>query len=258
MAKLGNWSAQAATPTLPDASSVSAGDYFLVSEAGCQIVSGISTPNGWAAGDKVVSNGSAWYREASGSAVSSVGGVSGPVQTPSVSASQIASITHATTAMNSLANTDEMGVLNASDSYALYRLTYLSLKSNLRTWLDSIGVTAYDLPFAYAGKPGNSEVMPKAGIIIPRAVTFPASLTGSYCKVNTNPTSTATITITFYNAAGVSQATGSISITTGGVATFTFASPYTTTAGDVLKFAGQSSADATLSDISITLVGALA
>lgn len=256
MANLGVWNANTGTPALPSASAVSAGDYFVVSEPGCQIVSGISTPNGWAVGDKVISNGSAWYREAVGSVVTSIAGTAGPLASTTTIAG-IASAVHGASGVTAFGNSDEFLVLDSNFSYAGKKSTWLNLKTQIRAWLDSIGVTAYDLPFAYAGKPGNSEVMPKSGIIIPRAVVFPVGLTGSYCKVGTNPTSTATIGITIYNAAGVSQATGSISITTGGVATFTFASAYTTTAGDVLKFSNQVSADATLSDISITLVGTL-
>jgi hypothetical protein len=114
---------------------------------------------------------------------------------------------------------------------------------------------AYDLNTCFVGKPGNSQIL--SLVLFPRAVTIPADFDGSYGLVMTNPASAYTITATFVRG-GVTQATGTISIATGGAFTFSLASPYSAAAGDLLKLAGQATADSTLSDLAITIAGALA
>lgn len=83
-----------------------------------------------------------------------------------------------------------------------------------------------------------------------RALTLPLNLSGSQCKVGTNPTSTAVLTIE-KNGSGI----GSISINTSGVASFTFAAAVSFAAADILTITGPASADATLADVSVTLMG---
>ena len=83
----------------------------------------------------------------------------------------------------------------------------------------------------------------------PRAVTFPANMSGSYGSVVTNPTSTATVTIV------IGSTTITVSISTGGTVTFS-SSAVTTAAGTTIVATSQASPDATLAGLSLTLVGA--
>lgn len=114
--------------------------------------------------------------------------------------------------------------------------------------LADAGLTAYDLLFSSPGTPTADQVL--ARVVLPRAATLPANLTGSVGKVGTNPTATATISI---QKNGVEFGTASIS--TGGVVTFAAAAPTALAIGDVLSLVAQASPDANLADVSISLVG---
>lgn len=111
---------------------------------------------------------------------------------------------------------------------------------------------------ATVGRPAGNEILlthkipSQFGSVIINGVTLPASLTGSTGGCKTNPTSAATITI----KKNTSTTLGTINISTGGVMTFTFASPATLVPGDILDFVNQTVADATLAGIFFTISGA--
>jgi hypothetical protein len=118
-------------------------------------------------------------------------------------------------------------------------------------WLAfNTGSKAYDILFSFMGSPSNGQVMSR--IAMPRSVTIPVNCAGSVGSVGVNPTASATVEI---HKNGVLAIT--VNITTGGVVTFVNASPVSLVAGDVLTFVGQALADATLADISLTVVGSL-
>jgi hypothetical protein len=107
----------------------------------------------------------------------------------------------------------------------------------------------YDLATFYPGVPGNSQLLVR--VVTARPVTFPTSLTGSYAKARVAATGSTTLTVK-NNGSSIGTIVFSAAGTTGA---FTFAAPVTTAAGDVLTIEGPATADATLADISITLVG---
>ena len=108
----------------------------------------------------------------------------------------------------------------------------------------------YDLLLFASGKPGASQTI--ARVVMPRQVTIPAGAAASRCDVGVNPTAEATLTIQ-RNGTPV----GTVTISTGGVATFAVAAAVVLAAGDVLSVEAQAVPDATLADISLTLVGSM-
>ncbi|TCG08385.1 hypothetical protein BZM27_12695 [Paraburkholderia steynii] len=111
------------------------------------------------------------------------------------------------------------------------------------------GAVPYDMLMYCPGLPANNAVM--ARIITPRAVTLPASLTGSYASADVAATASTSLNIT-RNGSVI----GSVNFAAGAASgTFTFASQVVTAPGDILKIVNQATADATLSNISVTLVG---
>jgi hypothetical protein len=72
----GTWNAATNTPTIPPANLANQGWYWVVSVAGSTNIDGIST---WAAGDWIISNGTAWERIINIDSVSSVNAMTGAV-----------------------------------------------------------------------------------------------------------------------------------------------------------------------------------
>lgn len=115
----------------------------------------------------------------------------------------------------------------------------------------SSGSDFYDVAMAYdGGPPGSSEIMAKIAIV--REVTFPADFSGSVGDIGTNPT--ATFDIDVQDDGG---SIGTISISTGGVFTFTTVSgtAKVVAAGSILTFVAPASTDATAADFAATLLG---
>lgn len=83
-----------------------------------------------------------------------------------------------------------------------------------------------------------------------RAVTIPEDAVGSQASCGTNPTATATLLIKL-NGATV----GNLVIDTGGVPTWTISGGIAAVAGDELIIHGPTSADVTLADVNLTVVG---
>lgn len=104
--------------------------------------------------------------------------------------------------------------------------------------------------FFFPGTPIANQLIAKT--VIARSIIFPANFSTSYGDVGTNPTATFTITVALQGAV-----IGTITISTGGV--FTFATTggvqIIADAGDVLELEAQTPADATVANISATLVG---
>ncbi|ACC76160.1 hypothetical protein PPMP20_19035 [Paraburkholderia phymatum] len=107
----------------------------------------------------------------------------------------------------------------------------------------------YDVLMFSPGVPANSALM--ARIVTPRPVTFPSGLTGSYASASVAATAAVTLTL-----ARNGSAIGTVNFAAGAsTGTFTFSSSVTTAAGDVLTLTNQATTDATLANISVTLVG---
>lgn len=106
--------------------------------------------------------------------------------------------------------------------------------------------------FFFPGTPAGDQLIAKT--IFARSLTFAANFSTAFGDVGTNPTSTFVVTLSL-NGADVGTAT----ISTGGA--FTFASTggvaIAAQAGDVLELEAQSSTDATIADIGLTLVASL-
>lgn len=122
-----------------------------------------------------------------------------------------------------------------------------SLSYNGTAWTNT--GTPYDMLMYCPGVPSNSLDM--ARLVIPRAMTLPASLTGSYASADVAATGSTTLTLS-KNGSSIGTVNFAASATTG---TFTFSSAVTFAAGDILKLVNQSTADATLANISVSLVG---
>lgn len=114
-------------------------------------------------------------------------------------------------------------------------------------WHDTGGI--YDFGCVFEATPTSSEVVGR--VQIGRAITLPANMSGSSGTVATNPTATFDIDV---QDDGVSI--GTISISTGGVFTFTTASgtAKSIAAGSVITFIGPSSVDATVAGVAVVLL----
>jgi hypothetical protein len=108
----------------------------------------------------------------------------------------------------------------------------------------------FDIGLYIEGVMTNSENVLR--YVFNRAVTLPASLTGSHASANT--ASTGTVSFTLKNNG---SSIGSITFTASATGTFTFASPVTFAAGDILTITAPATADATLADVNINLAGTL-
>lgn len=117
----------------------------------------------------------------------------------------------------------------------------------------SAGGGAYDFGMVAAATPTASQVLGK--VVIPRAITLPADLAGSYGHVDTPPTAGFVIDVQ-RNATGIGTVTiaidGSFAFATSGGA------PVMVAAGDVIRFQAPAAVDAAIAGIAVTLAGALA
>lgn len=124
---------------------------------------------------------------------------------------------------------------------------YLKYQASNSKWVNAS--LLYDFTEFYRGVPGASATVIYRPV--PRAVTFPVSLTGSYAKARV----AATASTTFSVQKNGSQV-GTIVFAAGATsATFTAASAISLAAGDILSIIAPATADATLADIGFTLVG---
>jgi len=127
--------------------------------------------------------------------------------------------------------------------------SYADQRSYAPAALLAAGSQPYDLLMFLPGTPAGSQVMGR--VIVPRAVTLPSGLAGSYGSAIAAATGTAALTLA-KNGASI----GSVNFAGGAaVATFTFASAVVFSAGDLLTVTNQATADATLASVSLSLVG---
>lgn len=121
--------------------------------------------------------------------------------------------------------------------------------NDLEVLVDVAAGVPYDLATFYPGVPGNSQLL--ARIKLARAVTFPINLTGSLADARVAATASTTVTLK-KNGSSIGTLVWAASGTSGA---FTFAAAVSFAAGDVLTLEGPATADVTLADISITLIG---
>ncbi len=119
-----------------------------------------------------------------------------------------------------------------------------------RTFALTTTSLAYDLGIYMPGIFTDAQLLLQ--FVFARNVTFADDFAGSTGLVGVNPTSAATIDV-LKNDVSI----GTISITTGGVVTFVTAGSGAETfgSGDKLTLVNQGTADATLSDVSVTFQG---
>jgi hypothetical protein len=110
------------------------------------------------------------------------------------------------------------------------------------------GGSEMNLSLWIAGLPAASEVLFE--YLFVDAASFPAALTGSRAIAGTASTGTATFALA-KNGSGI----GSLVFTASATGVFTFSTAQSFAAGDVLKITAPGSQDATLANISMTLLG---
>lgn len=125
--------------------------------------------------------------------------------------------------------------------------SYTDERSYAPAALLSPGSTPYDLLMFFPGVPTANQVMGR--IIVPRAITLPSGLTGSYGSSITSAAAATTLTL-----AKNGTSIGTVNFASGSAtATFTFSSSVSFTAGNVLTLTNQSPADSALANVSLTL-----
>jgi hypothetical protein len=111
----------------------------------------------------------------------------------------------------------------------------------------------YDLAAFLPGKPTASVVL--ARLAVTRPTRLPASLSGSVFYSGANATSSAAVTLRKRTAAGVTTSIGYLTWSSASATpSVSFTSTVDFVAGDFLEFFSPSNTDATLADLSITLV----
>lgn len=109
----------------------------------------------------------------------------------------------------------------------------------------------HDIPLNYP--PGVVGVSAVVAYVAPRALTLPASLTGSYAKATVAATASTT-----FNIAKNGSNVGSFNFAIGAtVATFTFAADSSVSAGDIISIVAPAGADATLANVAVQLQATL-
>ena len=110
----------------------------------------------------------------------------------------------------------------------------------------------YDIGGFSQGKPDASSSLLR--LVAPRAISLPQNLTGSIAKSGTAATGSTVFTLK-KNGTQIGTMTFAAS---GSTATFSFASAVSVAIGDIIDMVAPATQDATLSDISVTLVATLA
>jgi hypothetical protein len=164
------------------------------------------------------------------------------------------------------ANLDEYAAVNPTaaglalldDADAAAQLTTLGVSAFIQTVLNdadaaaarvTLGVSGYNIGFFFTTAPTASEVLLLH--TVSGAVTLADEFAGSVGDVGTNPTGAFILDVQV-NGASV----GTITISAAGAFTFaTTAGAVALAAGDVLKVIAPAGVDATIADVSITLLG---
>lgn len=125
------------------------------------------------------------------------------------------------------------------------------MKFDGSAWADLQTAAKVEFSFFKQGVMTNNELLFRH--IVKRAFTFPSALSGSAASAVVAATASTVVTVR-KNGTAAGTATWAISGTT---ATLAMASPTAFAVDDVLTVTGQATADATLADVSMTLVGNL-
>jgi hypothetical protein len=123
--------------------------------------------------------------------------------------------------------------------------------SPARANISSAAATTYDIGVFFPGSPSANQIMLR--LPIERLVNFTTNMVPSVSACGTNPTATSVLPINKISG-GTTTAVGTLTFNTSGVGTFTTTAT-SFNAGDIVEVISPSSADATLSDIGITLSG---
>ncbi len=111
----------------------------------------------------------------------------------------------------------------------------------------------YDMPMYYKGVPLNGGLMARINIV--RNASLPQDLVGSRATAEFAATASTTLLLKRGTDLDTATTIGSITFAAGSkVGTFTFAAEVTLTPADTLYLVNANSADATLADISVTLM----
>lgn len=153
-------------------------------------------------------------------------------------------------------NTDGTDTLTVTDGTASTVLVSGEVASFLHSGsagglslVSNSNAAPFDLGTFWVGAPGSSELL--LAFLFTRSVTFEDDFSGSQFDNGTNPTSAVVIDIA-KNGTDI----GHIDVTTGGVGSFTTdATTASFVAGDLLTVTAPASADATMADLRITLLG---
>lgn len=125
--------------------------------------------------------------------------------------------------------------------------SYTDERSYAPAALSAAGAMPYDLLMYFPGVPAASQVMGR--IIVPRAITLPASLSGSYASSITSAAAATTLTL-----AKNGSSIGTVNFAAGSsTATFTFTSSVSFAAGNILTLTNQAPADSALANVSLSL-----
>ena len=138
------------------------------------------------------------------------------------------------------------GLATKADIATTYTKTEVDAK------VSTAAAQIYDIGGFSQGKPDASSSLFR--LVAPRAFTLPQNLTGSIAKAGTAATGSTVFTLK-KNGTQIGTMTFAASGTT---ATFSFASAASFTIGDIIDLVAPSTQDATLADISVTLVATLA
>jgi hypothetical protein len=167
-------------------------------------------------------------------------------------ATTIGTVLNGATAKTTPVDADFMGIIDSAASFIWKKVSWANVKATLKTYFDTLYATVsqpFDLTAFYPGVPTASAIVTR--VPVARAVTFPASLTGSYGVASVAATAQTDFDV---QKNGVSAGTVRFAAAAT-TATFIAASPIVLAAGDILTLVSPGTPDATLANVGIVLAG---